>query len=91
MSKILIAFLLTAATAVAAQTQHDPEADTKKTPQQKGYHETKPRNTGPTPPQSKEDQAKDKAAKEKIRSERDGLDTQRPPTRQPELITPPKP
>jgi hypothetical protein len=82
MSKALITLIL-AAVAAIAQTPNE----TKTTPEQKGYHETKPRNTGATPPQSKED----KAARDKKKTTRDGLDTQKPPTHQPNLNPPGKP
>ncbi len=88
MSKTLTMLLLAAALGFA-QMQSDPADATRKTPAQKGYHETSPKNKGATP-----ESAKDKSAKgRKVTDPKttDGLRTQTPPTRQPELAPPNKP
>lgn len=88
MSKPLILLILTAALGFA-QTQADPSDSTKKTAQQKGYHETHPKNTGATP-----EAAKEKDKKSTDTKHVDGLRTGERPTLQPELTppaTPPKP
>lgn len=89
MYKFLISLTLACGLAMA-QTKSDPETATKKTVQQKGYHIVSPKNTGPTPPATKEEQDKDKADKDRRQRERDGLQDQKPPTLQPN-VNPPTP
>lgn len=87
MSKLLILLIMSGALSFAQQA--DPAAETRKTTREKGYHKTSPKNTGPTPEQDKDKPSKDKKATETPGN--DGLKTQRPPTRQPELAPPNKP
>jgi hypothetical protein len=88
MSKPLILFILGGALSFA-QTQADPADETKKTARQKGYHETSPKNTGPTSQEAKDKSAKDKKASDAKGN--DALGTATPPTRQPEVTPPNKP
>ena len=90
MYKLLIPLVI-AGSLGFAQTQADPEAASKKTAQQKGYHITSPKNTGPTPSDAKKDQEKDKAENDKKAREKDGLQDQTPPTYQPSVKPPGKP
>ena len=89
MHKLLISFALAGGLGFA-QTQTDPQSDTRKTAQQKGYHEAHPKNTGPTPPETKKQQEQTKADKDRKARDKDGLQDQTPPTYQPNLKPPPK-
>ncbi len=87
MSKTIVVMFLAAGAAVA-QIPADPEPATKKTAEQKGYHITKPKNTGATPDSAKQ---KNKTDTDDSKKKRDGLNTQTPPTRQPTVNPPGKP